>query len=87
MSQPRMVFEYLGAISAKSGKINLSADVITAYPTANAMKMKTPKVSVSINGSDMFLTSFDDESYISTGKSFIFDTDCTIAIGRYVPVP
>ena len=46
--------------------------------------MKSDKVSVSINGSDMFLTSFDDESFISGGKTYMFDKECTVVMGRYV---
>lgn len=48
------------------------------------MKMKSSGVSVSISGSDMFLTSFDDESFIITGKTYVFDKECTVVIGRYV---
>lgn len=83
MAQPAYAIEYLGAISAKSGKVYTSASVITAYPTATCMKMKTDGVSVSVNGSDAFLTNFDDESFITSGHTYIFTKDCVIAVGKY----
>lgn len=86
MDQPHYAVEYLGAISAEKNKLVTSASVLVAFPTANMMKMKTEGVSVSVDGTDMFLTSFDDESFITSGKSFIFDKNCTIAIGKYVAV-
>ena len=86
MAKPHYVVEYLGAISAEKNKLVTSASVMTLFPTATMMKMKTEGVSVSVDGTDMFLTSFDDESFIASGKSFIFDKNCTIAIGKYVAV-
>ena len=50
------------------------------------MKMKTEGISVTINATDMFLTKYDDESFISPNKSFIFNKDCTVAIGKYVSI-
>lgn len=75
--------DYLGAMSVNKGQQYTSASIITAYPTATVLKMKTDKVSVSINGGVQFLTSFDDESYLTTGKTYIFDKDCIVAIGIY----
>ena len=86
MAQQHNVVEYFGAISTEKNKLVTSASVIALFPTANMMKMKTGGVAVSVDGTDMFLTSFDDESFITTGKSFIFDKNCTIAIGKYTPV-
>ena len=75
--------DYLGALAVNKGQQYTSASIITAYPTATVLKIKTDKVSVSINGGVQFLTSFDDESYLSTGKTYIFDKDCIVAIGIY----
>ena len=75
--------DYLGALAVNKGQQYTSASIITAYPTATVLKMKTDKVSVSINGGVQFLTSFDDESYLATGKTYIFDKDCIVAIGIY----
>lgn len=86
MAQPLYVIEYLGAVSIKREKLYNSADVISAFTGANVMKMKTEGVRVSVNGSDMFLTSFDDESYITSGHTYIFDTDCIVAVGKYIAV-
>ena len=75
--------DYLGALAVNKGQQYTSASIISAYPTATVLKMKTDKVSVSINGGVQFLTSFDDESYLTTGKTYIFDKDCIVAIGIY----
>lgn len=83
MAQPAYTIEYLGAISMEKGKLYTSAQIITAYPNATCMKMKTAGVSVSVNGTDAFQTSFDDESYIDIGHTYMFMQDCTIAIARY----
>ena len=50
------------------------------------MKMKTSGIKVTVDGSDMFPVSYDDESYITTGRTFMFSDACTIAIGRYVAI-
>ena len=86
MSKPAIAIEYLGAIIAEPRKQYLSSDVKTKYPTATVMKMKTDGIKVTVDGSDMFPVSYDDESYITTGRTFIFSDACTIAIGRYVNI-
>ena len=86
MSQPMYAVEYLGALVVEPRKQYLSADVKTKYPTANMMKMKTNEIKVTVDGSDMFPVSYDDESYITTGRTFMFSDACTIAIGRYVAI-
>lgn len=86
MSKPAIAIEYLGAIIAEPRKQYTSADVIAKYPTATVMKMKTSGIKAGVDGSDMFTVSYDDESYITTGRTFIFSDACTIAIGRYVNI-
>ena len=86
MSKPAIAIEYLGAIVVEPRKHYLSADVIIKYPTANVMKMKADGIKVTVDGSDMFPVSYDDESYITTGRTFMFSDACTIAIGRYVAI-
>jgi len=83
MAQPTYAIEYLGAIEAKKNQAVLSADVIGLYPSATVMKIKSDGVSVSVNNSVMFKTSFDDESYIRNGHTYTFSEDCIIAIGVY----
>lgn len=75
--------DYLGALAVSKGQQYTSSSIISAYPTATVLKIKTDTVSVSINGGVQFLTSFDDESFLSTGKTYIFDKDCIVAIGIY----
>ena len=86
MAQPHYAIQYLGAVSIKGGQLYTSTEVLNAYNTANMMKMKSKEVKVSVNGSDMFTTSYDDESFIESGHSYIFDRDCTIAIGKYIAI-
>lgn len=86
MAQPKYVVEYLGAIVAEPRKQYSSASVLLEYPNANMMKMKSEGIKAGVDGSDMFPVSFDDESYITTGRTFIFSDTCTIAIGRYVAI-
>lgn len=79
--------EYIGAVALEAGKSYTSAGILTAFPSVNVMKMKTKGVAVSVNGTAMFETSFDDESYISsTSKSYIFNKDCIIALGKYIAI-
>ena len=86
MSKPAIAIEYLGAIVAEPRRQYTSASVLSKYPTANVMKMKTSGIKAGVDGSDMFTISYDDESYIATGRTFIFSDACTIAIGRYVAI-
>lgn len=86
MAQPNYAIEYLGAIEAQKNATVTSASVITLYPNATVMKIKSNGVSVSVNNSVMFKTSFDDESYITSGHTYTFSEDCIIAIGTYKAV-
>ena len=86
MSKPAIAIEYLGAIIVEPRTQYTSASVISKYPTATVMKMKTSGIKAGVDGSDMFTVSYDDESYIATGRTFIFSGACTIAIGRYVVI-
>ena len=86
MSKPAIAIEYLGAIIVEPRTQYTSASVIAKYPIATVMKMKTSGIKVTVDGSDMFPVSYDDESYITTGRTFMFSDACTIAIGRYVAI-
>ena len=86
MSKPAIAIEYLGAIIAEPRKQYTSASILTKYSTANVMKIKTSGIKAGVDGSDMFPVSYDDESYITTGRTFMFSDACTIAIGRYVAI-
>ena len=86
MAKTMYAIEYLGALTLKQGQMYTSADVLVKYTTANVMKLKTIDVSVSVNNSDMFPLDINDETYLVTGHTYIFDRDCTIAVGRYVAI-
>lgn len=83
MAQPHYAIDYLASMKVNKGTAYTSASILASYPTATVLKIKTDKVSVSINGGVQFLTSFDDESYLATGKTYIFDKDCIVSIGIY----
>ncbi len=86
MAQPSYAIEYLGAMFVKAETSVTSASVLTAFPGATVVKMKTAGVKAGVNGTDMFDITYDDESYLITGKTFIFSKDCTIAVGIYKAV-
>ena len=86
MAQNVYALEYMGAISAKRGKVYATADVLVQFVGATCMKIKTDGVSVSVNGTDAFITHFDDESFIDAGHTYIFDKDCVIVVGKYKAV-
>lgn len=87
MANTLYAIEYLGAITATQGKMYNSSDIKTAFPTATVLKMKTKEGgSVSVNGSDMFPIDYNDENYLATGHTYIFERDCIIAVGRYVNI-
>jgi len=78
--------EYLGAIKAVAGTQYTSASILATFPTATVIKMKTESVMAGIGGGVMFPITFDDERYLVTGKTYIFDKDCIIAVGIYKAV-
>lgn len=83
MAQPSYAIEYLGSVKALSGTTVTSASVLALFPTATVLKMKTPDVKVSINGGEQFDVDYNDESFLTTGKSYMFNKDCIIAVGIY----
>ena len=86
MSQPSYAIEYLGAIEATKNTAVTSASVLTLYPTATALKIKTAGVSVSVDNSVMFPTDYNDESYLVTGHTYTFSENCIVAVGIYKAV-
>lgn len=96
MAQPAYAIEYLGAVQVLAGTQYTSASILTTYPTATVLKMDSKKIEsgkyvdypvrCSINGGIMFNIQDGDESYLTTGKTFIFDTNCTIIVGIYKAV-
>lgn len=83
MAQPSYAIEYLGAVKVTSGTSVTSASVLTSFPTATVLKMKTANVKVAINGGVQFDVVYDDESYLTTGKTYMFNKDCVVAVGIY----
>ena len=83
MAQPMYVVEYLGAFEIKAGTSYTSASILATFPTANAIQMRTDGVKVSINGGVKFSTTFGESSFLSTGKTYMFDKDCIAVVGIY----
>ena len=75
------IIDYLGAMLVEPSKAYTYDMVIAKFPTADILIMKDLDVLVSINGTDMFKTSFDDISKLTSGKSYIFSKRCTVAVG------
>lgn len=96
MAQPSQIVEYLGSVLIRKGTAYTSTDVLTNYPDATMLEMKSTKnngtgidsyIKVSINGCDMFPVPFGDQTHIPTTlTTYIFDEDCIVAIGRYVQI-
>jgi len=88
MAQPTsFILNYLGAVTIQAKKTYSSDDILNQFDTANIMVLKTQNgntpIKVSINGTDAFCITFDEIAFLEAGKSYIFDTDCTLAIAKY----
>jgi len=53
---------------------------------ATIAKIKTEGANLSINGTAKFPATFDSISHLATGKTFNFDKETTLLIGKYVTV-
>lgn len=78
-----VVIEHLGSIQVSAGASITTASIISQFPTATALMMITEGVSVSINATPMFLIEKYQESYLATGKTYVFNKDCQIVVGTY----
>ncbi len=84
MAQPQQfIMKYTGSASVQKGKAYTGTDMSSS---GNVLQMKTEKVSVSISGNPMFLTTFGDLSYLDDTATYIFDKDCIVAVGEMVEV-
>jgi len=75
--------KYLGAVQAKQNVPITSASILADFPTATVIKMKTEGVRVQVDGTAMFDIEFNDEHYLETGQTFMFNKDCIVALGIY----
>lgn len=84
MAQPSYAIEYLGSMEVKRGVPVTSADALALFPTATVIKVKCKDgCNVSINGGVQFPIDHNDESFLTTGKTYTFDVDCTVVLGIY----
>lgn len=82
MAQPTCI-EYLGSVYCTGGASVTTASILATYSTATALIMTTEGISVSINGSPMFPAKAGEITYMTTGKTYVFDKDCIIAVGIF----
>ena len=90
MAQPvQFLVNFLGSMIVKAGTKYTTADIITEFPTATLMIMKTRSTAscpnkVSVNSYPAFEIEFNEHAYIETGSAYTFTKDCEIAICKYV---
>lgn len=80
------IIEHLGSIECIAGTAVTTASILAQFPTATALIMITDGVSVSINATPMFLIQKYQETYLVTGKTYVFNKDCQIVVGLYKAV-
>ena len=77
------IIEHLGSIECIAGTAVTTASILSQFPTATALMMATSGVSVSINATPMFMIQPNQESYLASGKTYVFNKDCLIIVGIY----
>lgn len=87
------VYEMLGTYICPATTPVSTADIIgyvhngvSIFSTATIAKIKTEGVNLSINGTAKFPATFDSISHLASGKTFDFDKETTLLIGKYVTV-
>jgi hypothetical protein len=78
-----VIIEHLGSMQVNAGVSITTSSIISQFPTATALIINTEGVSVSIDATLMFLTEKYRESYLATGKTYLFNKDCQLVIGKY----
>ncbi len=78
-----VIIEHLGSIEIEAGVSTTTASIIAQFPTATALMMITDGVSVSIDATPMFLIERRQESYLATGRTYVFNKKCQLVVGRY----
>ena len=85
------VYEMLGTYICPATTPVATADIIgyvhngvSIFSTATVAKIKTDGANLSINGTAKFPATFDSISHLVTGKTFNFDKETTLLIGKYV---
>ena len=61
-----------------------TAYIIAAYPTVDAMRIKSENTRVNVNRSHYVPATFNNETGLLTGDYFMFDKDCLVVLGKYV---
>lgn len=79
-SQP--ILKYTGSATCVKGTPYLGS----TFTLGNVMQMKTENVSVSLDGTDAFLISFDDYAYVDATVTYTFNKDCIVAFADMTEV-
>ena len=80
--------QYLGGLSVKGREVLTSSSIITDFPDANCIQLKSDNnTKVSINGTDAFPISYDDITYFETGSNYMFTSNCLLAICKLIDSP
>ena len=87
------VYEMLGTYICPATTPVATADIlgylhngVAIFSTATIAKIKTKDITLSINGTSQFEATYDSISHLSAGKTFNFNKDTTLLIGKYVTV-
>lgn len=78
-----VVIEHLGSYEVKKGAAITTASILSSFAGATAIEMASDGVNVSINATPMFTTQKGQSTYLSTGKTYVFDRDCMLVVGIY----
>jgi len=90
MAQPsQFLIRFLGSVEVTAGDTYTTAAILTAFPAATIMIMKSKGTSsnpikVSINSTAAIEIDFNEVGSITTGDTFVFNQACLIAVGEYV---
>ena len=79
--------KYLGTVRVTANTDYTSGSILTTFPTATVAELCTDipgdRVGISIDGYPMCHFHDDEEQYIESGQTFVFNKDCTLKIGIY----
>jgi hypothetical protein len=84
MAQTNYIVDYIAGMRAEAGKSYTAASILALYPSATVVEVRSKETIVSINGTIAVKFSYGEQTTITTGKTWVFITDCDLAIGKLV---
>jgi len=82
--QTNYIIDYIAGMRAEAGKSYTSDEILSLYPSATVVEIRSKETIVSINGTIAIRFSYGEQTTITSGKTWIFITDCDLAIGKLV---